>query len=78
MKRILILALGAVTLVVSAKADDDDATIRMYLHDSGYNNLSAADIGRVRAYLKTHGEGHIAEVDPLRVHRDLRAILIPS
>jgi hypothetical protein len=33
------------------------------LHDSGYTDLSAADISRVRAYWKANGYEHIGQVD---------------
>jgi hypothetical protein len=64
MKRIFLLVSLACALAGGVRADDDDATIRMYLHNSGYNNLSDADLAKVHAYLKTNGYEHIGQVDP--------------
>jgi hypothetical protein len=41
---------------------DDEATIRTYLHDSGYTDLSDADIATVRAYMHAHGIRHVSEL----------------
>jgi hypothetical protein len=64
MKQIFLLALAACALAANANANDDDATIRIYLHDAGYNNLSAADLTRIRICLKETGLEHIWELDP--------------
>lgn len=41
---------------------DDEATIRMYLRDSGYADLSDAQIAKVHAYMKANGIKHVSEL----------------
>jgi hypothetical protein len=44
---------------------DDAATIKVYLRDSGYNDLSDAQIANVIAYMKANGIHHISELGEL-------------
>jgi hypothetical protein len=48
-----------------AAAYDDAATIRRYLHDSGYNNLSDAQIVKIGDYMKANHIQHVSEIDPI-------------
>lgn len=41
---------------------DDEATIRIYLHDSGYTDLSDAQIAQVHAYMKANQIHHVSEL----------------
>jgi predicted nucleic acid-binding protein len=41
---------------------DDDATIRIYLRDSGYSDLSEAQLAQVRDYMKAHGIRHVSQL----------------
>jgi hypothetical protein len=41
---------------------DDEATIRTYLHDSGYNDLSAKQIADIRVYMKANHIRHVSQL----------------
>jgi hypothetical protein len=41
---------------------DDLATIKTYLHDSGYTDISDAQIAKVRAYMKANGLQHVSQL----------------
>jgi hypothetical protein len=41
---------------------DDEAAIRLYLHDSGYSDLSDGEIAKVRAYMHAHGIRHVSQL----------------
>jgi hypothetical protein len=41
---------------------DDEATIRLYLRDSGYNDLSPAQISQIRAYMHKNGIRHVSQI----------------
>ena len=41
---------------------DDEITIRIYLHDSGYTDLSDAAIAKVRTYMHEHGIKHVSQL----------------
>ena len=45
---------------------DDEATIKIYLRDSGYTDLSNAKIQQVSAYMRAHGIKHISELADLQ------------
>ncbi len=64
MKRIFLLTLSALALAANVKADtyDDEATIQLYLHDSGYTDISAEQVAKIHDYMKTHGIKHVCEL----------------
>src|SRR6266478_1861767 len=41
---------------------DDEAMIRLYLHDSGYTDISDAQISDVRTYMHAHGIRHVSQL----------------
>jgi hypothetical protein len=43
---------------------DDAATIRTYLHDSGYNDISDAQISNVCTYMHANGIRHVSQLGP--------------
>jgi hypothetical protein len=45
-----------------ANTYDDEATIRLYLHDSGYQDLSPAQISAVCAYMHKNGIRHVSQI----------------
>ena len=41
---------------------DDAATIRVYLQDSGYKDVTEEQIAKVRSYMLAHGIKHISQL----------------
>jgi hypothetical protein len=41
---------------------DDEATIRLYLRDSGFSDITDAQIAKIRDYMKAHQIRHVAQL----------------